>query len=53
MDELPQALKPFDIAYSNPLVEKNPGVVYPANLIPDLETGIGSWSLDQIITIPG
>jgi hypothetical protein len=39
------------IAYSNPLVEKNPGVVYPSNITPDLETGIGSWSLDQIITM--
>ena len=28
------------IAYSNPLTEKNPGVLYPANLTPDYKTGI-------------
>ncbi|MEX2367000.1 MAG: hypothetical protein WD601_10360 [Pseudohongiellaceae bacterium] len=39
------------IAYSNPLAEANPGVVYPSNLTPDMETGIGSWTLEQIITM--
>ncbi|MDT8399292.1 MAG: hypothetical protein RQ899_11815 [Pseudomonadales bacterium] len=39
------------IAYSNPLAVNNPGVVYPANLTPDMETGIGSWTIDQIITM--
>jgi hypothetical protein len=37
------------IAYSNPFANRNPGIVYPANLTPDVETGIGSWSLDDII----
>ena len=36
------------IAYSNPLSVPNPGIVYPANLTPDMETGIGSWSVDDI-----
>lgn len=39
------------IAYSNPLEVDNPGVVYPSNLTPDEDTGIGSWSLDQIVTM--
>lgn len=37
------------IAWSNPLVDRNPGIVYPANLTPDIETGIGSWSQQDII----
>lgn len=36
------------IAYSNPMEDRNPGVVYPANLTPDMETGIGSWTDWQI-----
>jgi mono/diheme cytochrome c family protein len=32
------------IAWSNPLGDKYPGVVYPANITPDIETGIGRWS---------
>lgn len=36
------------IAYTNPFKQKLPGVLYPANLTPDLETGIGSWSDDEI-----
>lgn len=37
------------IAWSNPLIERYPGVVYPKNLTPDVETGIGSWSVDDIV----
>ena len=37
------------IAYSNPLKEKNPGVVFPPNLTPDIKTGIGSWSKQQVM----
>ncbi len=37
------------VAYSNPLKQKNPGIVYPANLTPDHETGVGNWSDDAII----
>jgi len=37
------------IAISNPLEEKYPGVVYPSNITPDPETGIGSWSDAEIL----
>lgn len=36
------------IAYMNPLGTERPGVVYPPNITPDIETGIGSWSDRQI-----
>jgi mono/diheme cytochrome c family protein len=36
------------IAYSDPLGEKNPGVIYPSNITPDDETGIGTWTDQQI-----
>lgn len=36
------------IAWSNPLGDEYPGVVYPPNITPDVETGIGSWSDEQI-----
>ena len=39
------------IAYSNPLAQPNPGVVYPANLTPDAATGIGNWTLEQIMAM--
>jgi mono/diheme cytochrome c family protein len=32
------------IAYTNPLGDERPGVVYPPNITPDLETGIGKLS---------
>jgi hypothetical protein len=37
------------IAYTNPLENRYPGVVYPPNITPDDETGIGRWSDQQII----
>lgn len=37
------------IAYSDPLRQPNPGVVYPSNLTPDKNTGLGSWSDEQIL----
>ena len=37
------------IAYSSPLEEDHPGVVYGANLTPDPETGIGEWSIDELV----
>ena len=37
------------IAWSNPLVERNPGIVYPANITPDIETGLGNWSVQDIV----
>ena len=39
------------IAWTNPLAERNPGVVYPANLTPDMETGIGTWSVGEIVAM--
>lgn len=36
------------IAYTSPLDNDRPGVVYPANITPDKETGIGDWSDRQI-----
>jgi hypothetical protein len=39
------------IAWSNPLEENDPGVVYPSNLTPDPETGIGNWGLQDIVTM--
>ena len=39
------------IARSILLVERNPGVVYPANITPDRETGIGDWPLEEIVTL--
>ena len=36
------------IAMSNPLGDRYPGIMYPPNITPDLETGIGEWSDRQI-----
>lgn len=36
------------IAYTNPMGIERPGVVYPPNITPDEETGIGTWSDIQI-----
>jgi mono/diheme cytochrome c family protein len=36
------------IAYTNPLEHRYPGVVYPSNITPDTETGIGGMSDSQI-----
>jgi len=46
--EMPFAGSRIGIAYSNPLENRFPGVVYPPNLTPDEETGLGSWSDDEI-----
>ena len=37
------------IAYSNPLQNKNPGIVFAPNLTPDRDTGIGRWTDNEII----
>lgn len=37
------------IAYTNPMENENPGVVYPSNLTPDPETGLGAWREKQIV----
>ncbi|MDJ0812348.1 MAG: cytochrome c [Woeseiaceae bacterium] len=36
------------IAFSNPMGDRRPGIVFPPNLTPDQETGLGSWSDQQI-----
>lgn len=36
------------IARSDPTTVRYPGVVFPPNLTPDRDTGIGDWTLDQI-----
>lgn len=36
------------IAWSNPLGTERPGIVYPSNITPDDETGIGTWSDRQV-----
>jgi mono/diheme cytochrome c family protein len=37
------------IAYSNPMEGENPGVVFPSNLTPDPDTGIGRWKDEEIV----
>lgn len=37
------------IAFSNPLAQPRPGVVYPSNLTPDRATGIGARSLEDLV----
>ncbi|MEX2354222.1 MAG: c-type cytochrome, partial [Gammaproteobacteria bacterium] len=39
------------IAYSNPMAQRNPGVVYPPNLTPDPETGLGNWTDTAMINM--
>jgi mono/diheme cytochrome c family protein len=36
------------IAYTNPMAFRRPGIVFPPNITPDAETGIGRWSRRQI-----
>ncbi len=36
------------IAYTDPMVDQFPGAVYPSNLTPDNETGLGEWSNEDI-----
>ena len=37
------------IAFTNPLGDERPGVIYPANITPDDATGIGSWTDRQLV----
>ena len=37
------------IAYTNPLQNANPGIVYAPNLTPDRDTGLGRWSEQEIM----
>jgi hypothetical protein len=36
------------IAYSNPMRESKPGVVFPASITPDRKTGIGKWNNEEL-----
>jgi hypothetical protein len=36
------------IAYTNPMQFSRPGIVFPPNITPDPDTGIGRWSRDQV-----
>lgn len=36
------------IAFTDPMVNKFPGAVYPPNLTPDRETGLGAWTVEEI-----
>lgn len=46
--ELALAGSQIGIARSNPLDSKRPGIVYPPNITPDEDTGIGLWTDRQI-----
>ncbi len=46
--ERPLAGSRTGIAYTSPLDTNRPGVVYPSNITPEKETGIGDWSDAQI-----
>lgn len=48
-----QALAGSDtgIAWTNPQVERAPGIVYPSNLTPDVETGLGTWTLNDLVAM--
>lgn len=39
------------IAYSNPMQDRFPGAVYPPNLTSDKETGLGDWTLQEIVLL--
>ena len=36
------------IAYTNPMGNERPGVIYPSNITPEPETGIGDWTDRQL-----
>jgi len=39
------------IAYTSPFVDSNPGVLYPPNLTPDMETGLGTWTMNRLVVM--
>mgnify|MGYP006272125717 CR=1 FL=1 len=49
--ELALAGSSIGIAYTNPMQQRHPGVIYPSNLTPDPDTGIGDWTEDDIVTM--
>ena len=46
--ERPLAGSRTGIAYTSPLENDRPGVVYPSNITPEQATGIGDWSDAQV-----
>jgi hypothetical protein len=46
--DMPLAGSQTGIARTNPLESRRPGVVYPPNITPDEDTGIGLWTDRQI-----
>lgn len=46
--ERPLAGSRTGIAYTSPMDNAKPGVIYPANITPEHETGIGDWTDNQI-----
>jgi hypothetical protein len=49
--ELVLAGSAVGIAISDPLTTSHPGVVYPSNITPDRRTGIGDWTLEQVVKL--
>jgi len=39
------------IAYTSPFGGKRPGILYPANITSDPDTGIGKWTDDEIVRV--
>ncbi len=39
------------IAYTSPFVNDYPGVIFPPNLTPDFETGLGGWTINRLVTM--
>ena len=37
------------IAYTSPFLDVDPGVVFPANITPDMETGLCSWTMERLV----
>lgn len=50
-NQLSLAGSTIGIAYTDPMENRHPGVVYAGNLTPDNRTGLGAWSSDQIVTL--
>jgi mono/diheme cytochrome c family protein len=48
--ENPLSGSDIGIAYESPLQNPNPGVVFAPNITSDIETGIGGWSDEQLVS---
>jgi mono/diheme cytochrome c family protein len=47
----PLAGSNIGIAYTNPLENERPGIVYPSNITPHPDTGIGRWTDEQLTDV--